>query len=169
MDQPIENKVASSGLITLNLEEYFVPGERVVLDIVPWLFEGVILREKPFREFIDTHDWASYQDKFVAVLCSEDAIIPTWAYMLIASRLQSFAKHFVIGTLIDLEKDLFQMAVRQIKPEDYLGSRVVIKGCSKVDVPASVYAEITRILKPVVKSIFYGEPCSTVPVYKAPK
>lgn len=169
MDQPIQNKVASSGIVTIDPEEYYVSGDRIMLDIAPWLYEGIILKEKQFREHLEKHNWNSYQDKLVAITCSEDAIVPTWAYMLVAAKLQSFAKHLVYGDLMDLEKDLFSGAIRKLNPIDFAGARVVIKGCSKVAVPIAVYAEITRLLKPVVKSIFYGEPCSTVPVYKAAK
>jgi len=160
------NKVAASGLITLNLEEYHHQGERVVYDIKDNLFHGLMLREKDFREFIKTHDWAAYQDKNVAVICSADAIVPTWAYMLLANKLSPYANEVVFGDLAALDAVLFTKALAKIDLNAYANERVVVKGCGDVDVPVSAYVEITNLLSPVVKSIMYGEPCSTVPVYK---
>lgn len=160
------NKVAASGLITLNLEEYYHPGERVVYDIKDNLFHGLMLREKDFREFIKTHDWASYAGKNIAVICSADAIVPTWAYMLLANKLKPYANEVVFGSLETLEAVLFTKALSKIELSAFSGERVVIKGCADIDVPVSAYVEITSLLTPVVKSIMYGEPCSTVPIYK---
>ena len=160
------NKVAASGLITLNLEEYLHKGERVVYDIKDNLFHGLILREKDFREFIKTHDWTAYQDKNVAVICSADAIVPTWAYMLLATKLSPYANEVVFGDLAALEAVLFTKSLARIDLNTFANERVVVKGCGDVDVPVSAYVEITNLLSPVVKSIMYGEPCSTVPVYK---
>lgn len=160
------NKVAASGLITFNLEEYYHPGERLVYDIKDNLFHGLMLREKDFREFIKTHDWASYTGKNIAVICSADAIVPTWAYMLLANKLKPFANEVVFGSLETLEAVLFTKALAKIDLNAFAGERVVIKGCADIDVPTSAYVEITSLLTPVVKSIMYGEPCSTVPIYK---
>jgi len=160
------NKVAASGLITLNLEEYLHKGERVVYDIKDNLFHGLMLREKDFREFIKTHDWTAYQDKNVAVICSADAIVPTWAYMLLATKLSPYANEVVFGDLAALEAVLFTKSLARIDLNTFANERVVVKGCGDVDVPVSAYVEITNLLSPVVKSIMYGEPCSTVPVYK---
>lgn len=160
------NKVAASGLITFNLEEYYHSGERVVYDIKDNLFHGLMLREKDFREFIKTHDWASYTGKNIAVICSADAIVPTWAYMLLANKLKPFANEVVFGSLETLESVLFTKALAKIDLNAFAGERVVIKGCADIDVPISAYVEITSLLTPVVKSIMYGEPCSTVPIYK---
>lgn len=162
----IENKVAQSGLITINLEEMFPPGKRVLLDIKPWLFEELILKEKDFREYIKQHDWSQYQDQHVAVTCTADAIVPTWAYMLIGAQLGSVARTVFFGSSEEMEKQLFHEAIAKIQPEEYKDQRVVIKGCSDIPVPVSAYLEITKLLQPVVKSIMYGEPCSTVPVFK---
>ncbi len=166
IQENIVNKVASSGLLTLNLEEYYNKGERVVYDIKENLFHGLILREKDFREFIKTHDWTAYLGKNVAVICSADAIVPTWAYMLLANKLKPYANEVVFGNLETLEAVLFTKALAKIDLKTYAGERVVVKGCGDVDVPVSAYVEITNLLTPVVKSIMYGEPCSTVPVYK---
>lgn len=162
----ITNKVATSGLITIDLEDLHVKGERVLFDIKGWLFEELILREKDFREYIKQHDWTQYKDKLVAVTCSADAIVPTWAYMLIATALQPFAKKIVFGDLKKLEETLFSEQLSKLNPEDYKDQKIVIKGCSNIDVPVSAYVELTALLRPIVKSIMYGEPCSTVPVWK---
>lgn len=160
------NKVAASGLITLNLEEYFHPGERVVYDIKDNLFHGLMLREKDFREFIKNHDWSAYTGKNIAITCSADAIVPTWAYMLLANKLRPFANEAVFGSLETLEAVLFTKALAKIDIETFAGERVVIKGCADIEVTTAAYVEITNLLTPVVKSIMYGEPCSTVPIYK---
>lgn len=164
--EPIVNRVAKSGLITLDLEDYFHPGERVVYDLKDNLFMGLILKEKDFREFLKAHDWSQYMGKNVALTCSEDAIVPTWAYMLLTIQLQPYAHTVVFGSLTDLEEKLYFDAIAQINPADYRDARVVVKGCSKVPVPTAAYVEITRVLRPVVQSLLFGEPCSTVPLYK---
>ena len=160
------NKVAASGLITLNLEEYYHTGERVVYDIKDNLFHGLMLREKDFREFIKAHDWAAYTGKNIAIICSADAIVPTWAYMLLANKLKPYANEVVFGSLETLESVLFTKALAKIDLNAFAGQRAVIKGCADIEVPVSAYVEITGLLTPVVKSIMYGEPCSTVPIFK---
>lgn len=160
------NKVAASGLITFNLEEYLHPGERIVYDIKENLFHGLMLREKDFREFVKTHDWAAYTGKNVAIICSADAIVPTWAYMLLANRMKPYANEIVFGDLETLETVLFTKALSKIDLKAFEGERVVVKGCADITLPVSAYVEITNLLTPVVKSIMYGEPCSTVPIYK---
>jgi len=162
----IINKVANSNLKVFNLEDIYDPHERVVFDIKDQLYMGMILREKDFREFVKNHDFTQYKDKNVAITCSADAIIPTWAYMLLASKLEGVAHYFVFGTLEDLEKSLYQKALSEVNWEEYRDEKVVIKGCSKVNVPVYAYIEATRKLKPVAEKIMYGEPCSTVPIYK---
>ena len=163
---PIINKVADSGLVTIDLEELHVPGERVLFDIRPWLYEGLILREKDFREHIKGLDWSSFQGKLIAVTCSADAIVPVWAYMLIAASLAPYAHKTVFGTLNDLENELFDERLAAMDISIFKDQRVIIKGCSHVPVPVSAYFRLTALLQPIVKSIMYGEPCSTVPVYK---
>ena len=165
MDE-ITNKVSQSGLLELNLEDYYPKGERVQLDMKDHLFQELILREKDFREFVNKEDWNKYKDKFVALVCTADAVVPTWAYMLLATALEPFAKKVIFGDLKTLETILFTEALSKIDLADYADQRVVIKGCSKLPVPESAYVEITRLLRPVAKSIMYGEPCSTVPLYK---
>lgn len=160
------NKVAASGLITFNLEDYLNQGERVVYDIKDNLFHGLMLREKDFREFIKTHDWTAYNGKNVAITCSADAIVPTWAYMLLANKMKPYANEIVFGSLETLEAVLFTKALAKIDLNAFAGERVVVKGCADIDLPVSAYVEITNLLTPVVKSIMYGEPCSTVPIYK---
>ena len=160
------NKVAASGLVTLNLEEYFHQGERMIYDIKDNLFHGLMLRDKDFREFIKTHDWSFYQDKNIAITCSADAIVPTWAYMLLANKMKPYANEVVFGNLETLEAILFVRALAKIDIQSFANERVVIKGCADIEVPVAAYAEITNLLTPIVKSIMYGEPCSTVPIYK---
>lgn len=160
------NKVAASGLITFNLEEYLHQGERLVYDIKDNLFHGLMLREKDFREFIKNHDWSVYADKNVAIICSADAIVPTWAYMLLANKMKPYANEVVFGNLEILEAVLFTKALAKVDVAAFAGERVVVKGCGDIEVPVSAYVEITNLLTPVVKSIMYGEPCSTVPIYK---
>ncbi|HLP34271.1 MAG TPA: DUF2480 family protein [Bacteroidia bacterium] len=166
MEQEIVNKVANSGLITIDLEELVDRRERVALDIKDQLFQGLLLREKDFRNFIAEHNWAHYRDKHVAVFCSTDAILPKWAFMLMAQALQPFAASVVYGSVEQLETMLYQKALAEINAEEYRDKRIVIKGCGDKDVPTFAYVELTRILTPVAKSIMYGEPCSTVPVFK---
>lgn len=164
--EEIVNKVAASGLVTLDLEEYYDDRPRVVYDLKDNLFQGMILREKDFRNFLKEHDWSAYEGKNVAIICSEDAIVPTWAYMLLALHLEPHAYHVVFGDEEKLIEKLFYDALARINPEDFRDKRVVVKGCSKHPVPVSAYVEITRLLKPVVRSLMFGEPCSTVPLYK---
>ena len=131
------------------------------------MVEDLLLREKDFREYIKNTDWSVYSGKLVAVTCSSDAIIPVWAYMLLAAALEPFAKKIVLGDLQQLEQQLFLDKLSSINPETYRNQRVVIKGCGDIAVPTAAFLELTGKLRPVVKSILYGEPCSTVPVYKA--
>jgi hypothetical protein len=168
-EKEIINRVANSPLVTFDLEEYYQPGERVVVDIKDQLFQEMILKEKDFRNFIRTQDWSQYRNKFVAITCSADAIIPTWAYMLLTSALQPFASTIVFGTIEDLETKIFSDQLRQVEWNKFKDAKVVIKGCSKVNVPAAVYVEATRLLMAWASSIMFGEPCSTVPVYKKMK
>ena len=169
MEDQIINKVAKSGLISLDLEDYYHSGERVLYDLKDNLFMGLILKEKDFREFLKIHDWSQYLGKNVAIICTEDAVIPTWAYMLLTIQLEPFANAIVFGNLQDLETKLYNDALAKINFAEYTGAKVVVKGCSKVAVPTTAYVEITRRLKPYAQSIMFGEPCSTVPLYKKPK
>ena len=166
MSDTIINKVAQSGLVTIDLETFYPQGERVVLDIKSLLFQGLILKEKDFREFIKNEDWSKYKDKYVSLICSADAIVPTWAYMLLATQIEPFAKKVVFGDLETLETILYNEIFSKLDINDYKDARIVIKGCGHLPVPKSAYVELTRLLRPVAKSIMYGEPCSTVPLYK---
>ena len=169
MSETIVNRVANSALITLNLEDYYHGGERVVYDIRQNLFQDLILKEKDFRAFVKGNDWQQYKGKNVALTCTADAVIPTWAYMLLATAISPYANSVVFGDLVSLEQALFQQALAKIDLEQFKDQRVVVKGCSKVDVPVFAYVEIINMLQPLTKSIMYGEPCSTVPIYKANK
>ncbi|EHQ27131.1 DUF2480 family protein [Mucilaginibacter paludis] len=166
IQEEIVNKVAQSGLVSLDPASFYPPGERVVYDIKENLFMGLMLREKDFREFVKTHNWQQYQDKNVALTCTADAIVPTWAYMLLANRMAPYAREVVFGDLATLETVLFEKAMYALDVEQYRDQRVVIKGCGDIHVPESAYVELTKRLTAVVKSLMYGEPCSTVPIYK---
>lgn len=166
MSDEIINKVAESGLITLDLETFYPKGESAVFDLKDHLFMGMILKEKDFREALKKEDWEKYRNKHVAITCSADAIIPVWAYMLVTTYLQPVAKEIITGTEKELHKSIFLKNMSSINPEEYADKRVVLKGCGDTPIDEFAYAEATRILLPVVKSIMYGEPCSTVPVYK---
>jgi hypothetical protein len=160
------NKVAQSGLVTLDPADFYAPGDRVVYDIKDNLFMGLILKEKDFREFVKGHDWAQYQDKNVAVTCTADAIVPAWAYLLLANRMAPYAREVVFGDAEVLETVLFIKEIAKLDVEQYRDQRLVIKGCGDVDVPVSAYVELGKKLTPVVKTLMFGEPCSTVPIYK---
>lgn len=166
MEEVFVNKVANSGIETINLEDYFPVGERVSIDVKELLFMELVLKEKDFREWIKTNDWTQYSEKFVAVYCSSDAIVPTWAYMLIASKLSGIAQKVVFGDLSALESALWENALNTLEVENYKDKKVVIKGCGDLPVSAAAYTNITSKLLPVVQSLMYGEPCSTVPVFK---
>ena len=172
MNQPsdtIVNRVAQSSLITFDLEDYYPRGERVVYDVKDNLFQEMILRERDFRAFVKEHDWSQYQDQYVALTCSADAIVPTWAYMLLVTKLEPYTRRVIFGTLETLEAVLFQEALRRVDINQFQGAKVVIKGCGNLPVSTYAYTEITRLLRPVAASLMYGEPCSTVPLYKRPK
>jgi len=166
MQDTIVNKVAESGIITLNLEDFYPKEDILVFDLKEFLFMGLILKEKDFRAALQAIDWKQYLNKNVAVTCSADAIIPVWAYMLVASYLQPFAGEIVFGNKEMLISFLIDKNIEKINASNYTDSRVVIKGCGDIQIPASAYMTITNKLRPYVKSIMYGEPCSTVPVYK---
>jgi hypothetical protein len=166
IEENIINKVAQSGLVTIDLAELYPVGERVLYDIKDNLFQGLILREKDFREFLKTHDWSQYKDKHVAINCSVDAIVPTWAYMLLASKLSPYTATILFGDLSMLEIVLFKSALDVFDIEKYRDQRIVLKGCGDIPVPVSAYVELTSKLTTVAKSIMYGEPCSTVPIFK---
>jgi hypothetical protein len=168
-EDQIINRVASSALVTFNLEDYYQPGDRVLIDIKDQLFQGLILKEKDFREFIKNHEWSQYNDKYVAITCSADAIIPHWAFMLVALAVRPYAKHVQMGTLEELETEIFRRSLTSVDWSQYKNSKVVVKGCSKILVPAAVYVDVTRELQPLVSSLMFGEPCSTVPLYKKAK
>ncbi len=166
IQETIVNKVAQSGLINVDLARFAPQGERVVYDIKDNLFQGLILREKDFREFVKTHNWSQYADKYVAITCTADAIVPTWAYMLLANRLEPYVKDMVFGDLTILETMLYERALEKLDMEAYRDQRVVVKGCGDIDIPESAFVNFTAKLSKVAKSILYGEPCSTVPVFK---
>lgn len=164
--EEIVNKVAKSGLITIDLEEMYPSGERAAFDIKESLWQGLVLKEKDFRDYLKAFDWSTFQDKYVAVYCSADAIIPHWAFMLIASKLQGISKLTFIGSSDEMERYIFREMIEALDVEAYRDQRIVIKGCSNKPVPQSAYGDLVTRLQPYAKSIMFGEPCSTVPVYK---
>ena len=163
------NRVANSNLITIDLEELFPAGDIVPFDLKDYLFMGLILKEKEFREALQTHDWTRYQGAALLVFCSADAIIPVWAYMLVASYAEPFAKTVFQGNADEYYKMSFANAIGEMDLPSFQDQRVVIKGCSDKPVPPSAYVELTRKLRPYAQSIMYGEPCSTVPIFKRPR
>lgn len=167
MTGEIVNKIAESGIVTIDLEKYYPQGEWAAIDIKDYLFMGMILKEKEFRKQLQDIDWESYRNKNVAVFCSADALVPNWAYMLLAVSLEPVAKTITVGTQEQaVAKLIVQNIAAQLDATDLHDVRVVIKGCGKVEIPADAYLEISRLLRPYAKSLMYGEPCSTVPVYK---
>ncbi len=169
MDKPLVNKVANSGLITINLEDFFPAGEVMVFDLKDHLFMELILKEKDFRTALKEYDWTQYEGKNMVVYCSTDAIIPVWAYMLVAAYAEPFAAQIFQGDKETFYQVTFMKALEQIDASQYDQKRIVIKGCSDKPVPPSAYVELTRKLRPFAQSIMYGEPCSTVPIFKRPR
>ena len=165
----IKNRVVSSNLMSLDLEEYYPEGERLTFDLAQCLYEGLILREKDFRTFVKEHDWSIFTDKNVAIHCSADAIVPTWAYMVLTCHIGEFANKVIVGSLEMLEMALFDEAFTKIDWTKYENQKVVVKGCSDFDVPTYAYGKVCQKLQETAKLIMYGEPCSYVPVYKVVK
>jgi len=166
LEDEIINRVANSKLVTVNLEDYYPKGPRVLFDIKDWLFEGLVLREKDFRNQVAEFNWEQYQDSYVALTCSTDAIIPGWAFMLISIQLQPYAKRVIIGDLEALETAIYQDIITNLDVSEFKDMPIIIKGCSKKPVPQNAYIMLANKLKPVAKSMMYGEACSSVPLHK---
>ncbi len=166
MEEEIVNRVANSVLQVFDLEDYYPEGPRFTVDVSQWLYEGLVLREKDFREQLKNHDWEAYKDGFVALSCSTDAIVPAWAYMLITAYLEPVAKNVFWGTIPQMEIGMYQEILQKLDYTSYQDKPVIIKGCSRKPVPQEVYVLATQKLMPVAKSIMFGEACSAVPVYK---
>ena len=166
MHDPIINKVAESGLVTIDLEKYYPKEETAVFDMKEHLFMGLILKEKDFRETLKKYDWEKFRNKQVAITCTADAVIPVWAYMLVTSYLQPLASDVMLGNEKEIHKRIFLKNLSGIDIKEFTDKKIVIKGCGETPIGEFAYAEITKILRPVARSIMYGEPCSTVPVYK---
>ncbi|MBW2961886.1 DUF2480 family protein [Mesonia aestuariivivens] len=169
MAEEIINRVANSKLVTFNLEEYYPEGERVLFDIKDWLYEGFVLREKDFREDVKNYNWSVHQNQFIALTCSSDAIVPAWAYMLITTQLQPYAQKIILGDLQQLEISIYQEVINTIDFEKFRDLPVIVKGCSKKPVPDNAYLQVVQKLQPVVKTIMFGEACSSVPLFKKKK
>ena len=166
MEELFVNKVSESGIVSLNLEDYYPKEEVVLFDMKDYLFMGLILKEKDFRENLKNLDLTIYANKIVAVTCSADAVIPMWAYMLATSVIQPVAREVVFGTAEEVKKAILAKNIAQLPIVDFTDKRVVIKGCGEVPVGEAAYLQATQLQRPVAKSIMYGEPCSTVPIYK---
>lgn len=165
----IINRVASSPILSINMEEFYPLEERVIFDLKPFLFQELILREKDFRQALKEMDWSSYSGKWVAVTCTADAIVPTWAYMLVCTYLESLTKGYAVGSLENLEQYIAEITLAKIDLEEYKDRPVVIKGCSKFPIPLFAYGRLISLLQGLAKSLMFGEPCSTVPLYKKSK
>lgn len=165
-EKPLVNRVAKSGIITINLEDYYPTKEILVFDIKDYLFRGLILREKDFRAAVAEHDWTQYQDKNVAIQCSTDAIVPTWAYQLATISAAPYASAIVHGNEADFVVAHYYKTLQALDLEQFSDQRIVIKGCSNKPVPTAAYTELARLLTPIAKKIMYGEPCSMVPLFK---
>ena len=166
MKNPIVNRVAQSPIVTFDLEELYPTGPRMALDIAPWLHEGLIVREKEFRQQLQTHDWTPYTNAFVALHCSTGAIVPAWAFMLVASKLLPFAQTVVVGSLQDLETRLYQNLINRLDVTRFKDKPVIIKGCAHKPVPENAYLMALAKIQPVAKRVLYGEACSSVPLFK---
>ncbi len=166
MSEEIRNRVAQSKLVAFDLEELYPEGKRILFDIKDWLYEGFILKEKDFRKSIDEYSWEQYRSQYIALSCSTDAIIPGWAYMLIATKLQPYAKKVIVGDLDQLETSIYQSIIENLDVSNFKDKLVIIKGCSNKPVPENAYLLATIKIQEVAKSIMYGEACSSVPLYK---
>jgi hypothetical protein len=169
MTDPIVNRVAESALITFDLEKLYQIGNRQTIDLSQWLEQGLLLKEKEFRAQLKAHDWSAYQDQFIALHCSTEAILPAWASLLVMTHLQPFARKVVLGSLNDLEVQLFAEEIQLLDVTPYKDQPLIIKGCSDKTVPQDAYVQLIAKLQPVVKSLFYGEACSSVPLFKKKK
>ena len=165
----IINRVANSPIITIDLEAYYRKEERVVFDLKDYLFQGLVLREKDFRAALKDLNWEDYKGKLVSIQCTEDAIVPVWAFILVSTYLTKHQIEHVIGDMAALEQYLFEKAISKIDSDEYKDRPVVIKGCSKYPIPMFAYGRVVSLIQGKAKSIMYGEPCSTVPLFKAPK
>ena len=166
MSDEIINRVANSKLVTINLEDYYPEGKRLLFDIKDWLFEGFVLREKDFRNQVSEYDWSQYKGSYIALTCSSDAIIPGWAFMLLSIQLEPYVKKTIIGNLEALETSIYQDVLNDLDVSTFKDKPIIIKGCSKKPVPQNAYIMLATKLKPVARSIMYGEACSSVPLFK---
>lgn len=169
MPLEIINRVANSKLVTIDLEEFYPIGERISFDIKNWLFEGHILKEKDFRAYVKEHDWSKYKDSFVALHCTSDAIIPSWAYLLLTVNLAPYTNRIVVGNLEQIEIILFTEIINKLDTSFFKDKLILVKGCSKKPIPETAYVQLIQKLIPVASAIMYGEACSNVPLYKKPK
>ena len=169
MSETIVNRVAKSSIITIDLSEVYPKHKKFEIDISKWLYEGFILKEKEFRDSLKNTDWSNYNDSYVALYCSTDAIIPAWAYMLISTYLNPMTHKVIVGREIDLVALLFEDAITKMDISSYKDKPVIVKGCSDVKIPETAYLSLIKKLQPVVKSLMFGEACSAVPLYKPRK
>ena len=166
MSGVIVNKIAKRGLITLEMKSFKGDQKRALIDISQWLFQGLVLKEKLFRTNLKEHNWEEYKDKYVAIYCSTDTIIPVWAYMLVGKYLQPYAKKSILGDKFSLEKEIFDINIKEINTEEFTDKRILIKGCSDTYIPEESFVSISEKLMECAKSIMFGEACSNVPIFK---
>ena len=166
MENEITNRIENSGLVQVNLDDYYPMGERDLFDLKPWLKEDLILIEKDFRAFVSMHDWSVYKDKYIGIICSSDAVIPLWAYMLVASQIELYAKKVVKGNKMELEKAIFNEVLAELDYSQFQDAIIIVKGCGKYPIPESIFVEFSVRLQAYAKKIMFGEACSTVPLFK---
>jgi len=166
MTDNIVNRVANSSLKTIDLEDFYPSEKRIVIDIKPWLINEFILKEKDFRIALKNHDWSQYKNQYIALKCSSNAIIPSWAYMLITTYLSPFSKKIIVGTLQELETSIFQDIISNFNIEEFKNKSIIIKGCANKSIPETAYIQLIEKLQSIAKSIMFGEACSSVPLYK---
>jgi hypothetical protein len=169
MTGEIVNRVALSPLVSIDLEDFWVEGERVQFDLKEWLFMGLILKENDFRDRVEGHDWSEYAGKHVHITCTADAVVPLWAYMIVAIQLEPFARTVVFGSRKELESEIYRKTFDRLDFGQWAGKKIVVKGCGNKNLPESVYVEFIRRLRPIADKLMFGEPCSTVPLFKKPK
>ena len=169
MADEIINRVANSKLVTIDLEAWYPEGERILFDIAPWLLEGLVLRETDFRDFVDAHQWEQYKDSYLALHCSTDAIIPSWAYLLITAKASAYAKKVVVGNLELLETQIFQEIIENMELSAYKDRPIIVKGCADKPIPPTAMVQLVTKIRPIASSIMFGEACSTVPLFKKKK
>jgi hypothetical protein len=168
-EMEIINRVAASSLIQLSPEDWYDVRPRFSLDLADYLFQGLVLKELDFRSAMKTHDWEKYRGGILCIFCSADAIVPVWAFMLISVHATAFDVQVEFCEPSELDAILYDRVIQNLNPEDFANRKVIIKGCSKHPVPELAFVRLAGRLRPVVQSLMFGEPCSSVPLFKVSK